>query len=198
MTTYYQVLGLGESATHAEIKKAYRSLAKKYHPDINPATDAKEKFIEVEVAYSCLSKDDSRQAYDRLLKYDRQNISNPNVKRKYQNDVNRRTTSGRRNANFRSNMSYSQYQRDELLRTSFSALVIKSIITVLVGFVLGVLFYNLGVKLYGENTDKWTDSNSVYILGGAYILILVGLSYIYEPLVKNLIIGKPKRGLVKK
>ena len=48
---YYEVLGISKSATEQEIKKAYRSLAKKYHPDVNKEPDAADKFKEVQEAY---------------------------------------------------------------------------------------------------------------------------------------------------
>ncbi|MCC5915791.1 MAG: DnaJ domain-containing protein [Cryomorphaceae bacterium] len=51
MASYYQVLGLPDSATVLEVKRAYRSLARKYHPDVNPDTDANEKFQRIEEAY---------------------------------------------------------------------------------------------------------------------------------------------------
>ena len=53
---FYEVLGLDKSADDAAIKKAYRSLAKKYHPDLNPGDKtAEEKFKEVNEAYAILS-----------------------------------------------------------------------------------------------------------------------------------------------
>ena len=62
---YYDVLGVSKTASAEELKRAYRNLAKKYHPDINKATDAAEKFKEVQGAYDTLSDDRKRQNYDR-------------------------------------------------------------------------------------------------------------------------------------
>ncbi len=61
---YYEVLGLSKSATDAEIKKAYRTLAKKYHPDLNKSADAPEKFKEVQEAYEVLSDPQKKSLYD--------------------------------------------------------------------------------------------------------------------------------------
>ena len=61
---YYEVLGLSKGASEDEIKKAYRKLSKKYHPDINKEPDADEKFKEVSEAYEILSDPQKRAAYD--------------------------------------------------------------------------------------------------------------------------------------
>ena len=64
---YYEVLGISKGATPDEIKKAYRKLAKQYHPDLNPDNkDAETKFKEVNEAYEILSDTDKRDKYDRF------------------------------------------------------------------------------------------------------------------------------------
>ena len=64
---YYKILGVKKEATEAEIKKAYRKLALKWHPDKNPNNreEAEEKFKKINEAYSVLSDKDKRRQYDR-------------------------------------------------------------------------------------------------------------------------------------
>lgn len=63
---YYEVLGLSKSATKDEIRRAYRSLSKKYHPDLNKADDAEAKFKEVTEAYEVLSDETKKANYDQF------------------------------------------------------------------------------------------------------------------------------------
>src|SRR5215472_4229450 len=62
---YYEILGVGRSADADEIRKAYRKLARKYHPDLNPGDKAaEERFKNVQEAYDVLNDDKKRSIYD--------------------------------------------------------------------------------------------------------------------------------------
>ena len=68
MTNYYAILGVKRDATPEEIKKEFRSLARRYHPDVNPGdASAEEKFKQINEAYDILSDDQKRQQYDLQL-----------------------------------------------------------------------------------------------------------------------------------
>jgi molecular chaperone DnaJ len=63
---YYEVLGLAKGASPEEIKKAYRQMARKYHPDVNKEPDAEDRFKEVNEAYEILADEQKRTMYDRF------------------------------------------------------------------------------------------------------------------------------------
>lgn len=63
---YYKILGLEKTATQEEIKRAYRRLARKYHPDVNKEPDAERRFKEVGEAYEVLKDKEKRAAYDQF------------------------------------------------------------------------------------------------------------------------------------
>ena len=64
---YYEVLGVSKGASEEEIKKAYKKLARKYHPDLNPDNkEAEEKFKEVNEAYEILSDSNKKARYDQF------------------------------------------------------------------------------------------------------------------------------------
>ncbi len=63
---YYETLGVSRDATHADIKRAYRKLARKYHPDVSKEPNCEARFKDVQEAYEVLKDADKREAYNRL------------------------------------------------------------------------------------------------------------------------------------
>lgn len=63
---YYEVLGVGRGASEEEIRRAYRKLARKYHPDVNKEAGAEDRFKEISEAYEVLRDPEKRERYDRL------------------------------------------------------------------------------------------------------------------------------------
>lgn len=62
---FYKILGVKRKAAQDEIKKAYRKLARKWHPDVNPGNkQAEQKFKEISRAYDCLGNEEKRKLYD--------------------------------------------------------------------------------------------------------------------------------------
>lgn len=101
---YYQVLGLAPSATADEIKRTYKKLARKYHPDVSDEPDAQRKFQEVSEAYEVLKDQEKRAEYDELYQY----VNNPNQFRR----------GGGQHFNFDSNFS-AEAGFEDLLRSIF-------------------------------------------------------------------------------
>jgi curved DNA-binding protein len=66
---YYEILGVERSASQEDVKKAYRRLARKYHPDVSKESDAEERFKELGEAYETLKDPEKRAAYDQLGRY---------------------------------------------------------------------------------------------------------------------------------
>ena len=63
---YYEIMGVARDATQDEVKRAYRKLARKYHPDVSKEADAENRFKELGEAYEVLKDTEKRAAYDQL------------------------------------------------------------------------------------------------------------------------------------
>jgi DnaJ-class molecular chaperone len=86
MKNYYQILEVKTTATSAEIKKSYRLLSKRYHPDVNSNIDSEENFKKISEAYETLSDDKKRIKYN-LENYIFQPITYAPPKKVHQNDT---------------------------------------------------------------------------------------------------------------
>lgn len=107
MATHYDTLGLGREATPEEIKRAFRSLARRLHPDVAHDADSTSKFLEVKEAYEVLSDPERRRDYDAILAlYD---------------DQARRRGQAQRDAEERRRQKAEQRSRDEFEREQFQA-----------------------------------------------------------------------------
>ena len=81
MKDYYQILEVSRQASAEEIKLAYRALAKRYHPDVNPGNaSAEERFKEISLAYYTLSDEMARKKYDFKLLYGGVPLQQPKAK----------------------------------------------------------------------------------------------------------------------
>jgi len=108
---YYDLLGVSRDATDSQIKKAYRKLSLKYHPDKDPSPEAKQKFVELANAYEVLGDDEKRRIYDQYgeegLKHNgQQNFHNPF-------DIFSAFGGGGGGFNFRSNQGGGQMQQNK-------------------------------------------------------------------------------------
>ncbi|MCB0397612.1 MAG: DnaJ domain-containing protein [Flavobacteriales bacterium] len=74
---YYELLGISSDASDADIKKAYRKVAMKMHPDVNPSPEANRLFAEINLAYETLIDTNKRFNYDYFRKYGRMPGTNP-------------------------------------------------------------------------------------------------------------------------
>jgi curved DNA-binding protein len=108
---YYKILGISKSATESDIKKAYRKLARKYHPDVNPNNkEAEKKFKEINEANEVLSHPENRKKYDTYGK-DWQHAEEFEKAKQQQSQYNRQSS--------RSNQSYSESDFSDFFSAMF-------------------------------------------------------------------------------
>lgn len=117
MKDYYKILGIPNNASAEEIKKAYRILAKKYHPDINKENSEfyEEKFKEVSAAYEILKDESKRIKYDKDLESYNSSYSN-----NYNNSNNNNYKNSSNNSNYNNSSSYEEHKNSNSNNTSAS------------------------------------------------------------------------------
>lgn len=132
MKNYYKILEISRNASEKEIKKAYRLLAIKIHPDKNSQPDATLKFIEITEAYEVLSNNRRRQHYDQLLASEEQKTKiNEQQKRRWENEVNQSSQRGKQ----RGTMYAKDF--DYFSKKVISQTVMMLIIDIIIGMIFG-------------------------------------------------------------
>ena len=107
MMDFYELLGINKDATHEEIKKAYRDMVKRYHPDVNKSDEASKIIISLNEAKETLLDDDKRSEYDKLL-------NDINHSKTYSNDS---TSYSAKKEEYKENYSESYVTRWQFLMT---------------------------------------------------------------------------------
>lgn len=132
MKNYYEILGLNQDASEQEIKKAFRRLAKEWHPDVNKSPDAHDRFIEISEAYELLINCETRQKYDRI----RSEKYNEN---RWQYDFSKAQKNAREKGEY-----YSSVPLDELFEK-----IIKTAVEIGKATLIGEEGYNKSIGLKG-------------------------------------------------
>ncbi|NNF01527.1 MAG: J domain-containing protein [Bacteroidia bacterium] len=173
MDNYYKILGLDNGASIADVKSAYRELAKKYHPDINPSPHAKQVFIRITEAYQCLTDPQKKYSHEQR-KRRAQGRSAANSTRSDLNEewMRQRQQEARRRAEEFARMNYTTFRQTQTFRSTmrhyipqFAGCLIAGIFTIsLIAFlfkfssVLGVvaaLFSLPTIALLFQYWENW-------------------------------------------
>jgi DnaJ-class molecular chaperone len=114
---YYDILGVAKDADQATIKKAYRQLAKMYHPDISKEPDAADRFAKIAEAYDVIGDATKRQQYDTYGRYDNSQFQN----------------------RYQSGDFYSGVNQADIKFTQFSELSLMVKLLIIVGLIIGAI-----------------------------------------------------------
>lgn len=134
---YYQILGLEDGAGLEQVKKSYRRLAKKYHPDSSHPNRSDARFIEVNEAYEFLADAERRASYQY-----RRKISEEEVNRRedvYQQWVEQQQDLARRRAQRHSSTSFKEFQGSSIFRTAMMVDRVYNYIFIVIGLVIAIL-----------------------------------------------------------
>lgn len=119
--SHYDILGVSQTSDYAEIKRSYRQLVKKYHPDINPSVDAKMRITRITQAYEVLSDAEKRQAYDYYLTLGHETITDPELADFYKNkpEVDEREHQRREYVNWKRQRDQEVWQKQFAMKVKF-------------------------------------------------------------------------------
>lgn len=153
MKNYYQTLKIDFDASSLEIKKAYRVLALKFHPDVNTRHDAHEKFIEIVEAYEVLINSVSRKKYDKIYEnYFKNSIKfEAPVDESVKNQQYKWAENGQNKAKEYSSINYEVFARMLLKEVSTGMGYLPNLIAIIVALGFASLFLEMFLKFINQD-----------------------------------------------
>jgi len=181
MANHYKTLGLTYKATPHEIKRAYRSLAKKYHPDVSTEPNAEDRFVEITEAYEILSDPTKRRFYDLTGSSPSPRRARPEATKRYERRVRKDQSRARAKAREYAKVKYTEFDQGYFnspvhyfapkMLGCLGFAVIGFLLVAILSFILdmfgmmdfGVLFFLMTLALTGmayasTQFDIWHDN----------------------------------------
>ena len=151
---YYSILGIDKESKVPDIKKAYRTKAKIFHPDLNKSPDAHDKFIEINEAYEFVLNVKLKKIYNGKEYKDSNQTSNE----RYKDWVNYEKDKARQRATYYSNTKYSEFKKSQIYKTTELLSSISDYMFIALGIIAPVgaifgLFYN-GIFYFQNGEEK--------------------------------------------
>jgi curved DNA-binding protein CbpA len=149
---YYEVLNVAENATFEEVKKAFRELAKKYHPDKNKDLNASTKFIEVFEAYEILKDHNTKAIFDKQrLNYKYSSLANSNKTKNQENEVyDTVKENAKKRAQYFSRMTFEDFLNSSI----FILKKVTSTLALILMLIFGIFIILLGIVTFAKINDE--------------------------------------------
>lgn len=163
---YYNILNIPNNSTKEEIVKAFRELAKKYHPDKNPSPNASDKFREVFEAYEILKDDEKRKVYDHYwnIKFKNKTVVSQND---FEPEFKEQRESAKQTADKYSKMPYEDFINSAIFEMKFAVKKTPTIGAIILLFCLGLFFLFFMIMLFSSNIEGGTG-----LFAGLFILLI--------------------------
>lgn len=168
---YYHILGLEASAEPADIKKAFRTMAKKYHPDVNKSSDANELFRLIYIAYNVLSDPQKKALYDEMYAPGSDSSANESLRDDGFDEWKERA---RRRADHYARAGYGEFKKQELGIYEFIGSQVAGLIIIAFLFLLGGILLVIGIITLSIGFREGFKPSAVFA-GVLVVAIGVGL-----------------------